>query len=211
MTLYLKSNVHAVAIGDDLALLDLSTDAYLCLPDGAGVLPNGSRAAVAAGPEADTLQAAGLLSPTQPPPGCATPPLPTRTCIHLPASHPLGPRVLAAALGVVGDIRKARTQEGLGGYLGLADSSRLLSRDADAVAAVARLFWTMAPWLPIEGECLARSAMLVAFLRRMGLAADWVFGVRLWPFAAHCWVQSGDLCLNDDVERLWAYTPLYRR
>ena len=50
--------------------------------------------------------------------------------------------------------------------------------------------------------------MLVSYLRRCGLRADWVFAVRLWPFAAHCWVQCGDLCLNDDVERLAPYTPI---
>ena len=38
MTLYLRHDVHAVAIGKDLALLDLARDAYLCLPDGAAAL-----------------------------------------------------------------------------------------------------------------------------------------------------------------------------
>lgn len=95
-------------------------------------------------------------------------------------------------------------------YLALADGPAG-DRTPARVAEAARAFWQMAPWLPIEGECLVRSALLMRFLNQRGLEADWVFGVRLWPFMAHCWVQLDDLCLNDDVERLTAYTPIYSR
>lgn len=211
MTLYLRPDVHAVAIGDDLALLDLARDAYLCLPDGAPALEPVSRDAIRPGAVADSLRAGGLLGPEPPGVRLVPPPLPTRTLIHQPLSGTLSSRSLAAALAVPGDIRRARRGEGLAPWLALAEARRPLSRDTEAVAAAARQFWTVGAWLPVEGECLVRSAMLVAFLRRMGLSADWVFGVRLWPFAAHCWVQLGEVCLNDDVERLWPYTPLYRR
>lgn len=211
MTLYLRHDVHAVAIGEDLALLDLARDAYLCLPDGAAALEPGVQAAIRPGAVADALQAGGLLGPGPPAAWPDLPPLPVRTLIHQPLSRAVSPRGLAAAVGVPADIRRARRGEGLVAWLALAEARRPLSRDAEAVAAAARQFWAVGAWLPVEGECLVRSAMLVAFLRRMGLSADWVFGVRLWPFAAHCWVQLGELCLNDDVERLWPYTPLYRR
>lgn len=211
MTLYLQPDVHAVAIGEDLALLDLARDAYLCLPDGAAALGPGAGAAIRPGAVADALQAGGLLGPELLAPRPAPPPLPTRTLIHQPMSRVVLSRGLAAAVSVPADIRRARRGEGLVAWLALAEARRPLSRDAEAVAAAARQFWTVGAWLPVEGECLVRSAMLVAFLRRMGLSADWVFGVRLWPFAAHCWVQLDDVCLNDDVERLWPYTPLYRR
>ncbi|MDI1281734.1 lasso peptide biosynthesis B2 protein [Brevundimonas sp.] len=211
MTLYLRHDVHAVAIGEDLALLDLARDAYLCLPGGAVALEPGARDVIRSGAVADALLAGGVLGPEPPAARSAPPPLPTRTLIHQPLSRAVSPRVLAAAVAVPADIRRARRGEGLAAWLALAEARRPLSRDAEAVEAAARQFWTVGAWLPIEGECLVRSAMLVAFLRRMGLSADWVFGVRLWPFAAHCWVQFGEVCLNDDVERLWPYTPLYRR
>lgn len=209
MTRYLKPNVHAVAIGADLAVLDIAGDAYLCLPGGAAVL-NGA-GGIAPGPMAGALGEAGLLA-DGPPPSTRTPPgPPVRSIIHEPLAEPAGPRALLAAAGVVADIRRARAGQGIAPYLALAEARTDLSRDSDAVLAAARLFWKISPWLPVEGECLPRSAMLIAFLRRRGLAADWVFGVRLWPFNAHCWVQAGDVCLNDDVERLWAYTPIYCR
>ncbi|OGN43910.1 MAG: hypothetical protein A2623_07920 [Caulobacterales bacterium RIFCSPHIGHO2_01_FULL_70_19] len=209
MTRYLKPDVHAVAIGADLAVLDIAGDAYLCLPGGAAVLngPGG----IAPGPMAEALGEAGLLA-AEPPSGTRAPPAPpVRSIIHEPLAGPAGPRALLAAAGVVADLRTARAGQGLAPYLALAEARSELSRDPDAVLAAARLFWKISPWLPIEGECLPRSAMLIAFLRRRGLAADWVFGVRLWPFNAHCWVQAGDVCLNDDVERLCAYTPIYCR
>jgi transglutaminase-like putative cysteine protease len=211
MTRYLKPDVHAVVVGADLAVLDIAGDAYLCLPGGAAALVGDSGAAITAGPLAEALAEGGLLA-AGPAPTRRTPPAwPTRSIIHDPHRERPDARALLAAAGVVADLRRARAGQGVAAYLALAEADRELSRDPEAVLAAARLFWTIGPWLPIEGECLPRSAMLVAFLRRLGLAADWVFGVRLWPFNAHCWVQAGDVCLNDDVERLWAYTPIYCR
>lgn len=200
-----------MAIDDDLALLDIAGDAYLCLPGAAAILAGGRQTAIAPGPMADTLIAAGLLAPDPPPDTGGPPPVPTRSIIHSHAVRGAGPRALIAAAGVIADIRQAQAGEGLSPYLRVAEARTELSRDQEATLAAAQLFWAIGPWLPLEGECLLRSAMLVSFLRRSGLAADWVFGVRLWPFNAHCWVQAGDVCLNDDVERLWAYTPIFRR
>jgi hypothetical protein len=45
-------------------------------------------------------------------------------------------------------------------------------------------------------------------LRILGFDADWIIGVRTWPFMAHCWLQVGAVALDDDVERLAAYTPI---
>jgi hypothetical protein len=107
-------------------------------------------------------------------------------------------------------VRKARKRAGVKDYLALAGGADG-DRNPVRVAEAARAFWRMSPWLPIEGECLVRSALLMRFLQRRGLEADWVFGVRLWPFTAHCWVQLDGVCLNDDVERLTSYTPIYCR
>ena len=76
----------------------------------------------------------------------------------------------------------------------------------DAAAAFARA----RPWMPIGGECLVRSFLMLTYLRRLGFDADWVIGVRTWPFRAHCWLQAGDVALDDDAERLVAYTPMVR-
>lgn len=179
-----RSAIHAAAVGADLAILDIAEDAWRCVPGGAA--------------EADVTPAAALT------------PHPVRTIIHRPRPRPATADWLAG-LAAMQDVRRARRQPGLAPLLALAPDRGRPGRTPAGVEAAALAFWTLQPWLPIEGECLIRSALLVSFLRRRGFAADWVFAVRLRPFSAHCWVQSGQTCLNDDVERLLAYTPVYVR
>jgi len=35
-----------------------------------------------------------------------------------------------------------------------------------------------------------------------------VFGVKLNPFSAHCWVQAGDIVLNDAIDHVTIHTPI---
>ena len=65
------------------------------------------------------------------------------------------------------------------------------------------------PFAPFQGECLFRAFLLLAYLRLEGRHATWVFGVRTYPFQAHCWLQVGDMVLNDAVERICGYTPIF--
>jgi hypothetical protein len=59
-----------------------------------------------------------------------------------------------------------------------------------------------------KNECLYDSLALLEYLARYGIYADWVFGVQTRPFAAHCWVQHGDIVFNDTVEHVSGYTPI---
>ena len=208
--LYLKPGVYAAVVEADLVLLDVASDAYLCLPDGASMLGGDPSGALRPGTLRDALRAAGLVCEA-PGPAVTTPAKPRRSVIHEVGGFRPDARVLAAATGAVLDVRQARRRKGVGAYLAVAGETGRLGRDQAGVEDAARRFWALSPWLPIEGECLVRSALLVSFLRRMGLAADWVFAVRLWPFSAHCWVQVGDVCLNDDAERLVPFTPIFSR
>lgn len=56
--------------------------------------------------------------------------------------------------------------------------------------------------------CLFDSLALLEFLARYKLYPTWVFAVRFEPWAAHCWVQEGDLALNEDVEETEDYVPV---
>jgi hypothetical protein len=58
------------------------------------------------------------------------------------------------------------------------------------------------------GRCLPRA---LAFLRaghRRGLRPMLVLGIRLDPFRAHAWVQSGCKVLVGDYEEARAYSPI---
>jgi Transglutaminase-like superfamily len=59
-----------------------------------------------------------------------------------------------------------------------------------------------------KDECLYDSLALLEFLARYGIYPDWVFGVQTRPFAAHCWVQHGDMVFNDTVEHVSGFTPI---
>lgn len=56
--------------------------------------------------------------------------------------------------------------------------------------------------------CLFDSVCLFNFLARYGFFPTLVFGVIGEPFRAHCWLQDGDVVLNDVVERVTAYAPI---
>lgn len=63
-------------------------------------------------------------------------------------------------------------------------------------------------FVPIRGNCLSDSLALMRWLLAQGNSATLVFGVKLDPFAAHCWVQSGDVILNDRPERVERFAPI---
>lgn len=63
-------------------------------------------------------------------------------------------------------------------------------------------------YVPIEPICLLDSLSLLRFLSRRGLSANIVFGVTPDPFAAHCWVQAGDIVLNETLSDAHAHTPI---
>ena len=49
---------------------------------------------------------------------------------------------------------------------------------------------------------------MVQFLGAEGIHPDWVFGVKTEPFDAHCWVQHGEVVLNDAPDRVRQYSPI---
>jgi Transglutaminase-like superfamily len=58
--------------------------------------------------------------------------------------------------------------------------------------------------------CRFRSLILLRVLADHGIQTDWVFGVRTSPFSAHCWLECGDLLLNDHTENVRQFSPILR-
>jgi hypothetical protein len=79
---------------------------------------------------------------------------------------------------------------------------------ADYRSTLAR-FERMTLFLPFRMQCLFRSHFLLAVLRAYGLAADWVFGVSLFPFRAHCWIAVGDCLLGDRTDKVADFIPIF--
>lgn len=79
---------------------------------------------------------------------------------------------------------------------------------ADRLIARALGFAAARRAVPIPPNCLADSLALLVWLGPGRIAATLVFGVKLDPFAAHCWVQSGSMLLNDRVDEIARFQPV---
>jgi hypothetical protein len=75
-------------------------------------------------------------------------------------------------------------------------------------ARLAAAFEALRPIYPRPYVCLFDSFALAEFLSRCGVFPDWIFGIRAEPFEAHCWVQVGNIVLNDTVEQVQRFTPI---
>jgi hypothetical protein len=67
----------------------------------------------------------------------------------------------------------------------------------------ARKFVTFAP------NCLRDSLALRRFLMRRGIGVQLIIGAKLYPFAAHCWLQHGELVLNDSLSGAKGFAPIF--
>jgi integrase len=87
--------------------------------------------------------------------------------------------------------------------------SRILTEpEVERLLDAAARFWHARVYVPIEPRCLLDSLAMVKFLAKRGLYANIIFGVTSDPFAAHAWVQAGDLVLSDTVGHAAAHTPI---
>jgi hypothetical protein len=69
-------------------------------------------------------------------------------------------------------------------------------------------FYQLRPLYPRPYLCLFDSLALLEFLACQGHFPRLIFGVRADPFSAHCWIQAGNVVLNDNLERVRAHTPI---
>ncbi|MFG6417209.1 lasso peptide biosynthesis B2 protein [Roseateles sp. DC23W] len=81
--------------------------------------------------------------------------------------------------------------------------------NADALDHEVSAYMRARPFvLTARDQCLHDSLTLIRFLAMRSLFPRWVIGVRTRPFAAHSWVQSGDMVLNDLHENVRAFHPI---
>lgn len=80
--------------------------------------------------------------------------------------------------------------------------------DLQKIIEIMSRFDRLRPWFPRKYLCLFDSLALIEFLARHNEFPTWVFGVRTEPFRAHCWVQQGEVVLNDRLDRVRSFTPI---
>lgn len=79
-----------------------------------------------------------------------------------------------------------------------------------SLADLVRAFQQGMRYYPAKRRCVQDSLALMTCLWRHHLDAELYFGVRLDPFAAHCWGQSGDLLLTDPAASVAEFSPVFR-
>lgn len=83
------------------------------------------------------------------------------------------------------------------------------SSSTEALAGVARSFHRLALWVPSRDACVPRSMAIVARCAALGQPVSLIVGVRLDPFAAHCWVQRGTMLVGERLEVVASFTPIW--
>ena len=64
------------------------------------------------------------------------------------------------------------------------------------------------PWFPVKPVCRLDAIALSLILADAGCTPRLVFGVRLEPFHAHCWVEAEGQIVNEAAEDLVQYVPI---
>ena len=214
MELYLQPSVRLASLGDDLVILNLTDNSYYCLPGQGPVVRVGPTGGLLISDPELAAAMGSWLTRMQPAPPIELPAPPPRTSAWRTAEA----QVNAADLAMFG----LAYLESASRYY-CAPFSRLVAHAAQQTSSLppqtrmaasvqhlrlARVHDQLLPWAPFQGECFFRSFMLLKFLRLAGLGASWVFGVKTWPFQAHCWIQAGETVLDDASERVAQFTPI---
>lgn len=80
--------------------------------------------------------------------------------------------------------------------------------DYDRARQLVVVFNKLRRWFPADYLCLFDSFALIEFLARHEVFPDWIFAVRPSLWAAHCWIQEGNVAFNEDAEATENYIPI---
>lgn len=209
---WLAPGIHMTLIDEDLVVLDVQSDAYACLVGGSEYvqLLADNRIGVSHREVLEDLIAANWLTTSATNRSAPSASVPRRS------REGSGQANLRDLIRVGLDTHISAAVFRRQSFAELLETARRLRRKADdagpfdmnIIDRTVAAFTTLRPWLPNQGVCLQRSFCLLQCLSRRGVVANWVFGVRTWPFAAHCWLQVGDEVIGDDLDRISAYAPI---
>jgi len=211
MSISLRPDIHAALVDDDVVVLDVDGDDYLCLPGLAAIWRGG---VTADGVIQDTdlavrLSEAGLIGPGRGRSQTRSLPPAAQSACDQPR-EPLAWRDIVALTGVLWDVAFHYRGRSMAQILRFARRRPCGAPTSRAeVVRLSTAFERAVVWLPLPAKCLVRSFALLRFLQRRGQDAHWCFGVRTWPFSAHCWLQFDEVALDDHADQLRAYTPIH--
>lgn len=218
MDFVLRKGVSFCETSGRLVFLDVPNDRYVCLESEAdralrrlagGESLTREDEAVLADLVADGLLAAAPEGAR--PQACSPPPEPERSLMD--EDLPVGSAAVAHALwrlarstlalkvlplrAMIESTTQRKAQLGC-------DAEPFASMAAEVAGAFKRSALIAAPL----DRCLPRSFATAHALLDRKLRPDLVFGVRLHPFGAHCWVQHGRTLVNETLDQVRNFTPI---
>lgn len=101
-----------------------------------------------------------------------------------------------------------RLRGGIGAGLALLADVARGEADPQNQQALVSASWRARRLWSAEDRCLPRSIALAGLLRAAGSSAKLMLGVMGQPFAAHAWVQDGDVVINDTLDHAALFTPI---
>lgn len=221
MDYHLPDQMSFGAVGQTIVLLDLAADRYFQLRGAEAVLLASGEWSERDAPVLESLATKDILRAG---PGPAVAPV----IVPEPTTSAVEAAGREAAIGI-GEVGLERMRAALHlRYRGLAATVRrwraASARSAmrrhsprqaahvgdEKAAAVARGYAAARLRLPAARLCVPDSLALLRCLWRRGVGADLFFGVRLDPFAAHAWVQRGEMVLSDSVGAVAEYRAVFR-
>jgi hypothetical protein len=214
----LPQNVHYCEIGGQRVFLDLASDRYFRLPAAADAafssLASAGVDSEACAEDIMFLLRSGVLvdAPQGRPIARTSSPRPNGSLLEgIGPYRPFAPAILAETWFLVSGARRAVARKKLPAYLrALGDKGAWAAAApvAERANAVGQ-FRAARRYVPAAPNCLYDSLALCRFLRRRGIGATLVIGVKLHPFAAHCWLQDGEEVLNDSLGAARDFEPIF--
>ncbi|KSB91754.1 hypothetical protein AS593_06950 [Caulobacter vibrioides] len=211
MQIWWPQHVFAVMHERDLVLLDIRQNSYFVLPNAEAqiALDADASGAVLLDAElaAELLQSGLAAANAGPPSGLRVlPPAPMGDLFDR-AAGPLQAGDISSFLVALAGMAWRYKLAPLRGLVRERPAAVPLSPSAETTRRSVA-FRRLLPWAPFQGQCLYRAALLRDWIGRGDESVRWVFGVSTWPFAAHCWLQAGDLVLNDRLSHVRRYSRL---
>lgn len=218
MGFVLREGVSFCETSGRLVFLDVASDRYFCLENEAdralrrltgGEPPTREDETVLADLAADGLLA--QASKGARPQACSPPPEPE--CSLIDEDLPVCSAALAHALWRLACSALALKVRPLGAIIASTTHRKAqLGPEAEAFASIAAevagAFKRSALIAAPLDRCLPRSFATAHALLDRKLRPDLVFGVRLHPFGAHCWVQHGRTLVNETLDQVRNFTPI---
>lgn len=215
---HLPPHISFAFAGGGAVLLDLETDRYLMLrgAEAAAMRALGSASAGTDDKEAISRLVARQLIGSGPGPLVEpiSAPAPAVSALELAGPHERASAIEIARYRLEAALRLRLT--GLGPTIARWRNVLAVSQvtepgtDQRYAGAVARGYASSRVHLPWRRLCVPDSLALARFLWLRGIPGEVYFGVRLDPFAAHAWVQLGDMILSDNVNIVADYRPVFR-